>query len=252
MAVETPELGRILVVVPAFNEEEALPGCVADLLATCPEVDALIVNDGSTDGTARVAAALAAAQPRLRYLSLPYNCGIGATVQCGLLYARDHGYDWAVQYDGDGQHDPAFLQPLVRHAATHQLDLCVGSRFLDLDTPNFRSTWLRRRGILFFARLIGLLAAVRVTDPTSGFRAYGRRAIGLFARFYPEDYPEPEALFRCARNGLRVGEFPVQMRERQGGVSSIRYLKTSYYMLKVTLAILIDRVRANEEVDHGR
>ena len=126
------------------------------------------------------------------------------------------------------------------------LDLCVGSRFLAMDQPNFRSTFVRRLGIRFFARLIGLLSGVRVTDPTSGFRCAGPRAWKSFARRYPEDYPEPEALFWCARNRLRVGEIPVTMHERQGGITSIRYMRTIYYMLKVSLAILVDRLRAKE------
>jgi hypothetical protein len=240
--------GTILVIVPAFNEEEALAGCVCRLRQTCPQVDVLIVNDGSTDGTENVAAELAAAHPRVRYVSLPFNCGIGATVQTGLVFARRNGYDWAVQYDGDGQHDPNYLLPMVDQARTQGLDLCVGSRFLNLDAESFKSTWLRRVGIIFFARLIGLLTQVRVTDPTSGFRVYGRCAIGMFAEYYPEDYPEPEALFRCARNRLRVGEYPVAMNERQGGQSSIRHLRTAYYMLKVTLAILVDRIRSKDRI----
>lgn len=244
---------RVVVVIPAFNEEEALEPCVKELLERCPAVDILVVNDGSRDTTEEVARRLHRGNPRVRFVSLPFNCGIGATVQTGLIFARNHHYTWAVQYDGDGQHDPAYVAPLVEHARTTRLDLCVGSRFLAGDDGNFRSTWLRRVGISFFARLIGALAAVKVTDPTSGFRVYGRRAIAMFAEHYPEDYPEPEAVFRCARNHLSVGELPVRMRERQGGRSSIRYLHTAYYMLKVTLAILVDRVRAREEVkSHDR
>ena len=122
----------------------------------------------------------------------------------------------------------------------------MGSRFLDPDTKGFRSTRLRQLGIRFFARLISLLVGRKVTDPTSGFRAYSRRAIGVFAETYPDDYPEPEALFWCLRNQLRVDEMPVRMRARQGGRSSIRLFKGPYYMLKVTVAILIDRLRRKE------
>lgn len=239
---------RVLAVVPAFNEEEALGDCVRELLSVCPQVDVLIVNDGSTDATAKVAGQLAQESGRVQWTSLPFNCGIGATVQTGLMFALANQYSFAVQYDGDGQHDPKYIIPMVEEAREKGLDLCVGSRFIDVHSDSFRSTRLRRIGIIFFARLIGALASVKVTDPTSGFRVYRRKAIELFAEHYPEDYPEPEALFRCARNGLKVGEYPVQMRERQGGRSSIRYMRTAYYMVKVTLAILVDRIRSKEKV----
>ena len=151
-----------------------------------------------------------------------------------------------IQFDADGQHDPAALVRLVERCDRDGLDLCVGSRFLAGGPAGFRSTLHRRVGIRFFAALIGWLSGTAVTDPTSGLRCAGPRAWGRFADEYPEDYPEPESLYWCVRNGLAVGELPVRMRERQGGVSSIRKFAAAYYMLKVTLAILFDRVRVRE------
>jgi glycosyltransferase involved in cell wall biosynthesis len=240
---------RHLVVLPAYNEEEALPRTLALLEVLPPEFDILIVNDGSRDGTARVAERLAAQARRPVFaVHLPINGGIGVAVQTGYLFAARHGdrYRYVLQCDADGQHDPGYIPQLVAACERDGLDLCVGSRFLDPNAEGFRSTPLRRVGIVFFAWLISLLSGVRVTDPTSGFRCAGPRAWRRFARFYPEDYPEPESLFWCARNHLKVGELAVVMRARQGGVSSIRYLKTAYYMLKVTLAILLDRLRNRE------
>ncbi len=238
--------GRILVIVPAYNEEGALAGSVASLLEYAPPADVLVVNDGSSDGTGRVARQLAVEHGRVRVVTLPVNSGIGAAVQTGLMYAGRHGYDLAVQFDADGQHDADYLAALCKPVEAGEVDLCIGSRFLDLSRAEFRSTPLRRLGIRFFSLLITLLCGVRVTDPTSGFRAYGRKAIELFSRTYPDDYPEPESVFWSARNGLRVAEVPVRMFERAGGVSSIRYLNTAYYMIKVTVAIVVDRLRSKE------
>ncbi len=238
---------KILVIVPAYNEEAALASTVQSLLSLVG-YDILIVNDGSTDRTGLIASELAAEHaPRLQHLCLSNNIGIGGTIQGGFLYATEQGYDLSVQFDGDGQHSIESLPELINHAVDNDLDLCVGSRFL-ADDAEFRSTLLRRLGIHFFAWLISLLTRTRVTDPTSGYRVYSKTAMSYFARNYPDDYPEPEALAYCARNGLRVGELPVQMKMRQGGISSIRYLRTLYYMIKVTTAILIERIRRKEVV----
>jgi hypothetical protein len=158
----------------------------------------------------------------------------------------DGGYQHVVQFDADGQHDADYISALVDQCQREQLDLCVGSRFIRDFGPGSRSTFSRRLGIRFFAWLISCMSGTRVTDPTSGFRCLGPRAWRRFADSYPEDFPEPESLFWCARNKLRVGELPVRMFERQGGVSSIRKLKAAYYMLKVSLAIVFDRIRRSE------
>ena len=236
-----------LIVLPAFNEEAALPGTLAGLAALPPEFDILVVNDGSLDRTGAVAEQLAELRSRIHVVHLPVNSGIGVAVQTGYRYAAEQGgYRYVIQFDADGQHDPAAIVPLVQWCDGNDLDLCIGSRFLGHTRSGFRSTGIRRVGIRFFARLIGLLSGVRVTDPTSGMRCAGPRAWRRFAEVYPDDYPEPESLFWCARNGLHVGEMPVVMHERQGGISSIYRFRGAYYMLKVTMSILFDRVRARE------
>jgi glycosyltransferase involved in cell wall biosynthesis len=237
-----------LVVIPAYNEEEALPRSVAALDELPTGYDILVVNDGSRDRTGAVADRLVHEVKRpLFVVHLPMNSGIGAAVQTGYLFALQRGgYDYVIQFDGDGQHPAEAIPELVRECQEKGLDLCVGSRFLNADGGGFRSTFARRIGIRFFAGLISLLTGSRITDPTSGFRCAGERAWRSFARRYPEDYPEPESLFWCARNGFKVGELAVQMRERQGGVTSIRQLRVVYYMVKVSLAILMDGLRRKE------
>jgi glycosyltransferase involved in cell wall biosynthesis len=239
---------KTLVVIPAYNEEEALPHTVAALDELPPEYEILIINDGSRDRTGSVADRLAREVKRpLFVVHLPMNSGIGAAVQTGYLFAAQRGgYDYVVQFDGDGQHPAGAIPALVRACRERGLDLCVGSRFLDPAGGGFRSTFARRLGIRFFAWLISLLTRERVTDPTSGFRCAGERAWRSFARRYPEDYPEPESLFWCARNGFKVGEVAVAMHPRQGGVTSIRRLRVVYYMVKVSLAILMDGLRRKE------
>ncbi len=233
---------RVLFVVPAFNEEEALPAVVRDLLAlrVPGTVDSavLVVDDGSSDRTAEVAAAAGA-----RVLRMCKNLGIGGAVQAGLRVALREGFDVAVQVDGDGQHPPAEIPRLLAAFAPGspgaKPDLVVGARF---QTAGFHSTALRRLGSWWLGKVLRALG-VRTTDPTSGFRAYGRRALALFDRVYPYDYPEPEALAIAARAGLDTVEVPVTMRERQGGASSIGAVAAPYYMIKVTLALVLTSLR---------
>lgn len=221
---------RVLVIVPAYNE-------AASILDTVRSVenagyDYIVVNDGSTDDTLAVCHANG-----LNVLNLPQNLGIGGAVQAGHKYAQRHGYDVDVQVDGDGQHDPAYISTLI-DALQNGNDLVIGSRFLGV-TEGFKSTWLRRVGIAWLSKEIELLTGKMITDPTSGFRACGKRAIDLFCRAYPSDYPEPESIAVALQSGLSVSEVPVEMRERQGGKSSIGGFSSVYYMVKVSLAILI-------------
>ena len=224
---------RVLAIIPAYNEERSLPGVVSAIRRACP-ADVCVVDDGSTDGTAALARRL-----DVILLSNPLNLGIGGAVQVGYLWAREHGYDAAVQVDGDGQHDPSFLPSLLEPLEARRADLVVGSRFLARDGEGFRSTWVRRAGIRYLSWALVARCGARVTDPTSGFRAASRSAIELFARSYPSDYPEPESIAIAARRGLRVAEIPVTMRERLHGESSITPLKTLYYLVKVTLALVL-------------
>jgi glycosyltransferase involved in cell wall biosynthesis len=226
---------RVLAIVPAFNEERSLPAVVAGLRRSAPSVDVCVVDDGSTDGTAQVARSLGTT-----LLSLPVNLGIGGAVQAGYRWARDHGYDVAVQVDGDGQHDASFLPALVEAVTSGRAGLAIGSRFVGPAVAGaFRSTRTRRAGILYLSWMLRLRCGARVTDPTSGFRAAGREAIELFARSYPPDYPEPESIAVAARAGLAVREIAVRMSERLHGESSISPWRSFYYLVKVSLALAL-------------
>lgn len=241
---------KTLLVLPAFNEEEALPKTIASLQNLPDGYEILIVNDGSRDRTGAVADSLTstgASRVPIHVVHLPINSGIGVAVQTGYRFAAVRGaYRYVIQFDSDGQHPAESIGQLVERCEKDGLDFCVGSRFLDPATGGFKSTALRRVGIRFFSWLIGFLSGVRVTDPTSGFRCAGPAAWRRFADHYPEDYPEPESLFWCARNRLKIAEIPVTMLDRQGGVSSIKLHRAVYYTIKVALAIVFDRLRKSE------
>lgn len=223
---------RVLVIVPAFNEERNLPGVLRALREACPGYDVCVVDDGSSDDTAAVAARAGAT-----VLRHPINLGIGGAVQAGYLWAREHEYDAAIQVDGDGQHDPGYIADALRPIADGEADLVIGSRFIA--GGGFRSTPLRRAGIRYLTWFLRLRCGARTTDPTSGFRAAGRKAIALFAGWYPSDYPEPEAIAFATRNGLRLQEVPVRMRERAHGQSSINVWRSLYYLVKVSIALVL-------------
>lgn len=226
---------KILVLVPCYNEEENIVATIERLKATCPSVDFLVINDCSTDSSPALLK-----NHGYPYLDLPINLGIGGGVQCGYQYARDNGYDVAVQMDGDGQHDPRYLFHVVDPVLQGQYDMCIGSRFIQKE--GFQTSFMRRVGIRFLSWLIHLLCGHRVQDVTSGFRATNARLTAYFADHYASDYPEPEAILSATLAGFRVGEAPVIMQERQGGVSSIRSFKSAYYMIKVSLSLIIDRL----------
>jgi hypothetical protein len=235
----TADLGsrRALVIVPAFNEAEAIGWVVRDLRRHAPWADVLVVNDGSADETSEAARAAGA-----KTLDLPVNLGIGGAVQTGYRYAWEHGYDIAFQFDGDGQHRAKRLADLAAPLVTAEADLVVGSRFLR--PRGMTATGMRLVGIRVLAAAVSKVMGQRITDPTSGFRAAGRRAIELFAQEYPQDYPEPESLVLVHRQGFRVKEVPAAMRRRRGGVSSIGLWIGIHYMTKVLLAVLMDAVKA--------
>ena len=224
---------RIVAVVPAFDEEGAIGSVVDEIRAFDAAIDVVVVDDGSSDRTAANAAAAGAAVVRL-----PFNLGIGAAVQTGFRYALEGGYDVAVRLDGDGQHDPSELPKLLGPLAADEADVVTGSRFRE-DGGDYRPPLARRVGISWFARLVSLLSGQRVTDTTSGFQALNGRGIALFANDYPSDYPEVEATVLVLKHRLRLVEVPVRMREREHGSSSITFLRSLYYAIKVTLALLI-------------
>ena len=226
---------KTLVIIPCYNESQNICQVVENLRAACPQVDYLVVNDCSTDNSVEILRAQG-----YNYLDLPVNLGIGGGVQCGYRYAREHGYDVTVQMDGDGQHDPAYLEAVIAPVAEGRLDMCIGSRFITKE--GFQTSFLRRVGIRFLSGMIWLLTGRHVRDVTSGYRACGKALTNLFADQYAQDYPESEAILRSVVAGYRVGEVPVVMAERQGGVSSIRAFKSIYYMIKVSLSLVIYRL----------
>ena len=228
------DTAKILVLIPCYNEEANIVEAVERLRRTCPQVDYLVINDCSTDRSVELLKAHG-----YPYLDLPVNLGIGGGIQCGYVYSHANGYDITVQMDGDGQHDPAYLENIVKPVAEGRLDMCIGSRFIKKE--GFQTSFMRRVGIRFLSGLIRLLCGEHVRDVTSGFRATNARMTAYFAEHYATDYPEPEAILAACLAGFTVREAPVVMRERQGGVSSISSLKSVYYMVKVSLALLIDR-----------
>ena len=222
---------KILVVVPAYNEEDTIVGVVKNIQSHVPDADILVVNDGSVDRTAR-----RARESGAHVISLPYNMGIGSAVQSGFLFAKEKGYHVAVQVDGDGQHPPSEI-PRLLAALKDGIDVAIGSRFVQ--PTAYKPQLLRSAGIKMFSRLVSALVGKPVHDTTSGFRAHNRRAILLLTETFPHDYPEVEALITLHRHGMRFAEVPVEMDYRRAGISSIRPKHAAYYMLKVTLAVLI-------------
>jgi hypothetical protein len=234
---KTKEL-RKLAIVPAYNEAGMVGRVVRDIRRHAPDFDILVVDDGSTDTTALHARAQGA-----MVISHPFNLGIGGAMQSGYKFALRHGYDVAVQVDGDGQHKPAYIHELLAALQTEgdEADMVCGSRFRG--DPGYKVPLGRRIGNLIFAIVLTAITRQRITDPTSGFRMTNRRGIELFARDYPHDYPEVEALLMLNAHRLRIHEVHVSMNARGFGRSSIDYPRSAYYMLKVLLAIFIGLFR---------
>ncbi len=225
-----------LVIIPAYNEGESIKSTVNEVIRKAVGFDYIIVNDCSVDDTKKVCE-----QHSFNVINLPINLGIGGAVQTGYRYGYNNGYDLAVQVDGDGQHDPEFLVEMADYMEKNQADMVIGSRFID--KKGFQSSGTRRIGIKYFTVLIKLLTGKTITDPTSGLRMVNRDIMHMFAYDYPKDYPEPESVVAVLRKKKKVEEIPVVMRARSGGISSISLKKSVYYMIKVTLAILIERLR---------
>jgi glycosyltransferase involved in cell wall biosynthesis len=227
---------RSIAIVPARNEEASLTALIAEIRAAEPELEIVVINDASTDSTARIAEAAG-----VPVVNLPFNVGIGGTVQTGYQYALEHGFELAIQVDGDGQHDPSEIGRVLAPIFDGRADLVVGTRFVE--GGGYRGTRLRRVGIRIFAAVVSLMVRQRVSDTTSGFRAVNKKALSLFAAEYPHDYPEVESIVLLSRHGLRMVEVPVQMRVRGTGNSSITALRSVYYMVKVLLALFIGLFR---------
>jgi glycosyltransferase involved in cell wall biosynthesis len=236
---------RNLAIVPALNEAEAISGAVAAIHERAPDFDVLVVDDGSIDATAERARSAGA-----EVLRMPFNLGIGGAMQSGYIYALERGYEVAVQVDGDGQHDPSHIHDLLeRLHSDPELNMVTGSRFLDPDGEGHRSSAPRRVGIRIFSAVVSLITGQRVTDPTSGFRMTNRRGIELFARDYPHDYPEVEAILLMHAHRLRSCEIPVQMRPRLTGESAISSTQSVYYMVKVLLAVFVGLFRRKPTIE---
>lgn len=221
---------KVLIVIPAYNEEDSIVNVASKI--SDAGYDYVVINDGSKDSTLNECI-----KNNINVLDLPRNLGIGGAVQAGHKYALHHGYDIDIQVDGDGQHDISYIPNLIKKIE-EGADLAIGSRFL-VQTSGFQSTFLRRIGIKWLSGLLRILYKQTITDPTSGFRACGKKALNLFSRTYPIDYPEPESIAEALNNGLTITEISVNMKKRNGGTSSIKALSSIYYMIKVSLAIII-------------
>lgn len=226
---------KCLIIIPAYNEAANIEKVINNIVQNYPQYDYVIINDGSTDKTEKVCI-----NAGYQVLNLPINMGIGGAVQTGYRYAKKNNYDVAVQIDGDGQHDVAFLENMLKLLESGEADVVIGSRFVQKE--GFQSSQIRRVGIRFLSILARILTGVQIRDITSGYRVVNRRFIEIYANDYPADYPEPEAMIIAAVYGGRIKEYPVIMRERENGTSSITFKKSVYYMIKVTLAMLVRRL----------
>lgn len=226
----------VCIIIPAYNEEKSVPNVIRKILQLHPEITVLVVDDGSSDRTAQVAEEAGA-----KVVKLPQNLGIGGAVQTGYLYAAKNGYDIAVQVDADGQHKPEELDKILEPIRLVQADMVVGSRFVE--KTSYQSSTSRRMGIFILSSIVSLFAGQSFTDVTSGFRAINRKGIELFAKEYSTDYPEVDSLILAKKRGLRLQEISVEMEQRQEGSSSITAIKSVYYMIKVTLSIIMKSFR---------
>lgn len=242
---------RVLLIIPAYNESESLPSTLKEVRTYCEAehsftLEYIVINDGSTDNTVGVCKA-----HNIEMIDLPFNLGIGGAVQTGYLFAHKQDFDFAVQYDGDGQHDIAYLEALLQPVLSNQCDMAVGSRFINSNS-RFQSTFSRRIGIQILSRILRICTGLHCTDPTSGFRAANKQAIAFLAENYPVDYPEPESLAELKKRRFRIQDVAVEMRERAKGVSSISPLKSVYYMIKVSLAIVCQGLQRSSNANAGK
>lgn len=223
---------RCLIIIPAYNEEKNIYNVITSIRNNNVFADVIVVNDGSKDNTY-----FEAKKAGAEVINLSENLGIGGAVQTGYIYALNKGYDVAVQIDGDGQHDPKDLENLIKRMEESNFDMIIGSRFVE--ETNYIPSIFRAMGIRYFSKLVSLLCGSDYYDTTSGYRLINKKAIKLFAKYYPKDYPEVETIVYAYKNGLKVKEIGVNMRQRHEGKSSITPIKSAYYMIKVTLSTLI-------------
>ena len=224
-------MSKVLVIIPAYNESKNIVKTVKSLITTNKNLDYVVINDGSIDDTKDVCI-----KNNINFIDLPVNLGIGGAVQTGYLYAYDNAYDIAIQYDGDGQHNPLYIDDLIKDIENGN-DLTIGSRYLS-ELSEFKSTKMRQFGIKILSFLIKFVTKKKIYDPTSGFRACNKKIIKLFAFDYPVDYPEPDSVAKLIKAGYKIGEIPVKMNPREYGKSSINFFGSIYYIIKVSICIL--------------
>lgn len=225
-----------IVIIPAYNEEGGIVKTVTDVMKNAKDFDYVVINDCSKDNTLEICH-----EHNFNVINLPVNMGIGGGVQTGYMYAYRNGYDIAVQFDGDGQHNASYLDNMSKKLIEDNLDMVIGSRYIEKE--GFQSSGMRRIGIKYFTGLIKLLTGKKITDPTSGMRMINRKIMKQFSEEYPKDYPEPESVVTILKEGAKVEEIPVKMNAREKGVSSISPSKSIYYMVKVSIAVLIAAIR---------
>lgn len=228
---------KVLLIIPAYNEEENILNTCRQIKEYSQEIDFVVINDGSKDNTLKILQ-----ENKLNHINLIHNLGIGGAVQTGYKYAYEHGYDIAIQFDGDGQHNVHYVPNICEPILKGQANMVIGTRYLDKSVSDFQSTFMRRVGSNIISFFIKLCTKKKITDPTSGFRAVDKNIIEEFAKDYPTEYPEPESTVCMLCKGYKVIEVPVSMNERQGGTSSIHFWKSADYMIKVVLAIIIDTI----------
>ncbi len=236
---------KVLVIIPAYNEEKNIVKTVEQIKNTKLRgytLDYVVINDGSRDNTKKVLE-----ENNINFIDLPFNLGIGGAVQTGYKYAYYNNYDVAIQFDGDGQHNASYIKDLITEIKKGN-NIVIGSRFVK-ELSKFKSTRIRRVGINFLSWLINIVTNKKIYDPTSGFRAADKEIIELFANNYPIDYPEPDTITTVIKKGYNVSEIPVEMKEREHGKSSINPIKSIYYMIKVSLAIIIAGISTKKERD---
>ena len=226
---------KVLIIIPAYNEAEGISKLIDNLTDNYSQFDYVIINDGSKDNTKQLCA-----EKGYHVINLPINLGIGGAVQTGYKYAKENDYDIAIQIDGDGQHNPAYIEKLIEYIENGMAEVAIGSRFIDKE--GFQSSKMRRLGINFLSTLLHICTGTKIYDVTSGYRAVNKRFISIFAEDYSRDYPEPEAIITTLMWRGKIKEVPVIMNERETGTSSINFSKSLYYMIKVSLAILVRRI----------
>lgn len=236
--LDNEKKGKVLIVIPAYNEEKKIAAVVAQAKREIPEAEILIINDGSADGTGKKAKEAGA-----RVLNHPFNLGYGVALQTGYKFALKYGYDYVLQIDGDGQHDPRYLRNLLEEIKKGEVEIVIGSRFLG--EGNYRAPVLRRMGMKLFAFIAGKISGQKITDPTSGYQALSRRAVEFYSHdFFPGDYPDADVLIMLRRAGLRFREIPVNMNPNPNGKSMHNGLKPIYYTYKMCLCIMLNLIRS--------